>query len=325
MFGAIWNVLMAPVNFFRKTFGWLPEDVTEEDAEALQEATEANGGPSASTFAALRRSSFDDESTGSASGSATSFDGAVKLAPSLITAEDWQTLSMAQIDAKLVANGERAIGDAGSDPFYNLTPQEVDALTDAEFEALMADFEYDAFSPPVWEGILTDDDWMTLSMAQIDAKLEAAGVDPIGSPLEDPFYALTPAAVDALSDDEYFAMIDAFGWGPQYLPAWGDALAPSDLETLSPAEIDAKLAEAGFAPIGQSASPFYNLTPEDIQLLPDTALEQLLDEEAALYESLGYSVNVQRYDDLPILNTGTTTTTSTGASDSSGGDLAWLA
>jgi signal transduction histidine kinase len=42
----------------------------------------------------------------------------------IISQEDWNTLSLAEIDKKLLENGERAIGNP-SDPFYFLTPQEI--------------------------------------------------------------------------------------------------------------------------------------------------------------------------------------------------------
>ena len=301
MFAALFDLVMAPINFVRKTFGWMPEDgeiVTDDGAgsASLQEATIANGGPSASTFSSLRESTYGEDDATDGSNSELSFSSAVPegamglsiYVPDIITTEDWQTLSMAQIDAKLIAAGERPIGDPVGDPFYDLTPLEVAELTDDEFQALLDQVNW-GDEEPYWEGVITDDDWATLSMAEIDGKLEAAGLAPIGDPTGDPFYDMTPEEVDALSDEEYVATMQAFGWDDVIFPGWEDTITVTDLETLSAAEIEAKLMAAGFETVGQEDSPFYNLSDDDVQLLPDTAVDQLLVEETELYTSLGYA------------------------------------
>lgn len=291
MFSTLIDWLMSPVNFVRKTFGWLPEDVSEvSDAEVeLQQATIANGGPSASTFAGLRQSAYEDEDSTATQMTANNFAGLSIYVPDIITLEDWQTLSMSEIDAKLVANGEPTIGDPVGDPFYDLNPLEIADLTDDEFQALFDLIDW-GDEMPQWEGIITDEDWATLSMAEIDIKMESHGLEPIGDATGDPFYDLTPAEVDALSDAEYAATVGAFGWEDLYFPGWEGVILPSDLDVLSPAELDAKLLAAEFETVGIEGSPFYNLTGEDIQLLPDTALEQLYADEQVVYQSLGYEV-----------------------------------
>ena len=324
MFGAFLNFLMAPVNFVRKTFGWLPDEADGDvsDAPELLEATVANGGPSASTFSAMQEAVYGNGINGSQTSTtttATDFAGLSIYIPDVITAEDWQTLSMAQIDAKLEANGERAIGDPVGDPFYDLTPLEVAELTDTEFQALLdqADWGLDA---PVWDGLITDNDWSTLSMAQIDAKLEGDGYEPIGDPDGDPFYQMSPAEIDALSDAEYFATTGAFGWDALYFPAWDGVLLPSDLSILSPAEVDIQLTEAGYETVGFAESPFYNLTPEDLQLLPDSALAQLVEDEQDAYTAAGYDITGAGVAgvvvaDAEVIDSGTSTATD---------DMSWL-
>lgn len=81
MFGAFFDLLMVPVNFVRKTFGWMPDEAegdgdgaTTETVE-LQEATVANGGPSASNFAAMQEAVYGDDAAGSTSMSTTDFAG----------------------------------------------------------------------------------------------------------------------------------------------------------------------------------------------------------------------------------------------------------
>ena len=295
MFGAFFDLLMVPVNFVRKTFGWMPDEAEGDGDGAatetveLQEATVANGGPSASNFAAMQEAVYGDDAAGSTSMSTTEFADLSIYVPDLITTEDWHTLSMAEIDAKLLANGERAIGDPVGDPFYDLTPLEVEELTDSEFQALLDQVDW-GLEAPVWDDVITDEDWASLSMAQIDFKLESNGLDPIGAPDEDPFYLMTPDEIDALTDEEYFSMVSAFGWEELYFPAWEEVLLPTDLDTLSPAQVDAKLLEAGFETVGLASSPLYNLTSEDLQLLPETALTQLAADEQDAYAELGYTV-----------------------------------
>ena len=291
MFSALFDLLMTPVNFVRKTFGWMPEEVSDvvEDVVELQEATVANGGPSASNFAALRQSSYDDGDSASASSLASAFMAVSLDDADIISTEDWQTLSMAEIDAELVANGESAIGDVAGDPFYDLNPLEIADLTDAEFQALLDQVNWGT-DLPVWEGIITDEDWANLSMAEIDTKMESNGQSAIGDAAGDPFYDLTPAEIDALTDEEYANTVAAYGWDDLYFPSWEGVIAVSDLDILSAAELDAKLLAADFETVGLEDSPFYNLTGEDIQLLPETALAQLYEDEQAVFESLGYDV-----------------------------------
>ena len=65
MFKAIFDFLMTPVNVVRRAFGWTPpeeNDFVQDDEPDLQEATAANGGPSVSTFAALRQSVVTEDS-----------------------------------------------------------------------------------------------------------------------------------------------------------------------------------------------------------------------------------------------------------------------
>ena len=90
MFSALFDLLMTPVNFVRKTFGWMPEEVSDvvEDVVELQEATVANGGPSASNFAALRQSSYDDGDSASASSLASAFMAVSMDDADIISTED---------------------------------------------------------------------------------------------------------------------------------------------------------------------------------------------------------------------------------------------
>lgn len=330
MFSTLIDWLLTPVNFVRKTFGWLPEDGTDENPEevTLKEAAVANGGPSASNFAALRQSAYDTEDGASSVIDANNFAGLSLVAPDIISAEDWQTLSMAEIDAKLIANGEAPLGDQLGDPFYDLNPLEIADLADDAFQALLDQVTWGE-PLPAWEGVISDEDWATLSLAEIDDTLMSNGLDPIGDSTGDPFYHLTPSEIDALADEEYAAMAGAYGWDDLYFPAWEGVVSPSDLAVLSPAELDAKLLAAAFETVGTEESPFYHLTGEDIQLLPDTALVQLYQDEQAVYQSLGYAVaggGVPDTQGTPTttVDTGTDTGTGTGTASEEQDQLDWL-
>ena len=306
MFSTLIEWLLTPVNFVRQTFGWLPEDDAAVSSEevTLQQARMANGGPSASNFAALRQSAYDSDESASSLVDANDFAGLSAVAPDSISTEDWHTLSMAEIDAKLVAYGEATKGDRLGDPFYDLNPLEIADLNDETFQA---SFDQVAWGDgiPGWMGVISDEDWATLSLAEIDAKLESNGLDPIGDSAGDPFYDLTPDEIDALTDEQYVAMTGAFGWDDLYLPGWEGVILAADLDVLSPAELDAKLLDGGFEAVGTEESPFYHLTGENIQLLPDTALQQLYEDEKAVYQSLGYAVAGGAFTDTGITDTGT--------------------
>ena len=224
----------------------------------------ANGGPSASNFAALRQSAYDSDEGTSTLVDANNFAGLSVIAPDRISTEDWHTLSMAEIDAKLVTQGEATRGDRLGDPFYDLNPLEIADLTDETFQALLDQVTW-GDGIPGWMGVISDDDWATLSLAEIDAKLDSNGLDPIGDPAGDPFYHLTPDEIDALTDEQYVAMTGAFGWDDLYLPGWEGVILASDLDVLSPAELDAKLLAGGFEAVGTEESPFCHLTGENIQ------------------------------------------------------------
>ena len=100
-------------------------------------------------------------------------------------------------------------------------------------------------------------------------------------------------------------MTGAFGWDDLYLPGWEGVILAADLDILSPAELDTKLLDGGFEAVGTEESPFYHLTGENIQLLPDTALQQLYEDEKAVYQSLGYAVAGGAFTDTGITDTGT--------------------
>ena len=99
MFGAFLNFLMAPVNFVRKTFGWLSDEADGDvsDAPELLEATVANGGSSASTFSAMQEAVYGNGINGSQTSTtttATDFAGLSIYIPDVITAEDGQTFPL---------------------------------------------------------------------------------------------------------------------------------------------------------------------------------------------------------------------------------------
>lgn len=57
----------------------------------------------------------------------------------VISEKDWNTLSMKDIDAKLKAAGVEALGDT-KDPLYDKTPAEIEALSDAEWKKIDAQY-----------------------------------------------------------------------------------------------------------------------------------------------------------------------------------------
>lgn len=92
----------------------------------------------------------------------------IEKVESLIQEEDWDTLSLKEIDEKLEKNGLSPIGDP-HDVWYNISPEEVYA-------------------------VVSEEQWDTLSFADIDIKLEKAGFPKAGDPLS-PLYTLTPEEV----------------------------------------------------------------------------------------------------------------------------------
>ena len=292
MFEFLANIFMAPINYVRSTFfGWSPE---EEEVE-LSSSFEDNGGPSANIFAAMRKAAY--------------LDGTAEGVGDAISDEDWGTLSMREIDAKLLAANALELGDAVGDPFYDLTPFDVMQQTQAEFEAMLGSTGWQAIAPAAWTGVIADADWSTLSLQDIDTKLATANLAVLSSATADPFYALTPAEIDALTDDEVYSRIDAFGWNPPFLTEWDGIIVPEQLGQLSISAIDELLEASALEPIGNENAPFYSLSFEDVQLLPDTAYEALLHEEQAYYEALGYLYNRPATDDGLGGDTGAETTT----------------
>ncbi len=61
------------------------------------------------------------------------------------------------------------------------------------------------FSPSedITEGIISEEDWNTLSMKQIDEKLKAAGIETELVDHRDPLYNLTPAEMDKLTEAQW--------------------------------------------------------------------------------------------------------------------------
>lgn len=113
-------------------------------------------------------------------------DKAWEKIDAVITEYDWENLSMQQIDKKLKKAGLEPFGDR-NDGFYDKTPAEIDKILDKECKEI--------------DAVITEHDWDTLSMKQIDEKLKKAGIDPIGDK-EDPLYTKTPTEISAMSDDE---------------------------------------------------------------------------------------------------------------------------
>lgn len=154
----------------------------------------------------------------------------------ILTQNDWETLSMKEIDAKAKAAGKEA-PYAGLEDFgaYALNQAQLEKLTDADWEKIHADYEknhvnlyeddaamlheqyvdYSALAgdnTPIvdeYAGVLTDDDWQTLSMKQIDDKLVAAGKNPVYSDYKkDPMYNVTAAEAEKFTEADWLR-IDA--------------------------------------------------------------------------------------------------------------------
>jgi PHD/YefM family antitoxin component YafN of YafNO toxin-antitoxin module len=140
----------------------------------------------------------------------------------VVSEDDWENLSMKEIDEKLKKAGKQPIGFE-KDPLYELTPQEIEKLTDDEWREIEkqiqeifedelpilpvpfpGDGENEDFLtfPDPFEGIISEDDWENLSMKEIDEKLKKAGKQPIGFE-KDPLYELTPQEIEKLTDDEW--------------------------------------------------------------------------------------------------------------------------
>jgi len=58
----------------------------------------------------------------------------------VISEKDWETLSMKQIDEKMIQAGKKAIGDK-QDPLYNFTQDQIRQLTDEEWDAIDKKYE----------------------------------------------------------------------------------------------------------------------------------------------------------------------------------------
>ena len=100
-----------------------------------------------------------------------------------------------------------------SEPVEPLTGDDIEDLFDEELpegsEHIAEEFD------DVWEEIdtvITDEQWDTLSDAEIDEILIEEGIEPIGIE-EDPLYDLTPEEIDSLTDEEW-EDIDA--WYDEY-------------------------------------------------------------------------------------------------------------
>lgn len=89
------------------------------------------------------------------------------------------------------------------------------------------------------ESVIRENDWDTLSLKEIDDKLEKNWLSPIGNKY-DAWYEISPTEVyKVVSEEEW--------------------------DTLSFADIDAKLKKAGFPEAGDPLSPLYTLTPEEVK------------------------------------------------------------
>jgi len=117
----------------------------------------------------------------------------------IITEEDWNILSLKEIDQKLQKAGGEPIGDP-NDPFYALTPQEIEEKENEIF-FLEPNFQEKLHTEDPTYGIISESEWDILSMQEIDQKLQEAGKSSIGDP-NDPFYTLTPQEIE----EEYGAM-----------------------------------------------------------------------------------------------------------------------
>jgi len=155
-------------------------------------------------------------------------DDTLEYTKGIISDQDWDNLSMSQIDAKLKAAGKKGIGDA-KDPLYTKTDTQIDKLTEKEWEAVEKKYkeiygddfledmgdEYEdyedmedsdeeefedeqAFLEHV-KGVISEADLDKLSMEQIDAKLKKAGKGTLGD-TKDPYYKMTPEQMDKLTD-----------------------------------------------------------------------------------------------------------------------------
>lgn len=108
----------------------------------------------------------------------------------VISDNDWDTLSMKQIDAKLVAAGLEAVGDE-ADPLYNMTGAEIEKLTEADWAKIEAQYplynddDYEESEDDVdvtdeeWdkiEALFTDAEWDTLSDEEFERRVNEAGL-----------------------------------------------------------------------------------------------------------------------------------------------------
>lgn len=164
----------------------------------------------------------------------------------VLSENDWANLSMKEIDAKAKAAGKPA-PYAGLEDFgiYSMTSSEIEKLTDAQWDKIHADYQkarpgvnfgdsfvdggnidYAALSGDTevivdeYAGILTDTDWQTLSMKQIDEKIVAAGKPQIYKDnVNDPLYNITLAEMEKFTKADW-EKIDA-----EYTKMYPDAMS----------------------------------------------------------------------------------------------------
>jgi hypothetical protein len=131
-----------------------------------------------------------------------------------ITIEEFDTLSMAEIDKKLVDAGREPMFDK-NDPLYNMNPEKIEELSEEEMEKLFEDYEFDLGDEEEhlgeeFEGIISLEEFNTLSMAEIDKKLVDAGEEPMFNQ-DDPLYNMNPEQIGKLSDEELNELYEGYG------------------------------------------------------------------------------------------------------------------
>lgn len=141
---------------------------------------------------------------------------------SIITEKDWETLSSEQIDEKLRKAGMEVEPADTRDPLYKLTPMEIENLTESEWTEIektlieiygedavetTEEFEIDEISEKMFEekinSIITEKDWETLSLEQIDEKLRNAGIEIEPADPRDPLYKQTPNEIQNIPDEQW--------------------------------------------------------------------------------------------------------------------------
>lgn len=239
----------------------------------------------------------------------------------VITEHDFETLSQAQIDQKLRNSGIDIEPTNTRDPLYNLTPTEIENLSDEQWtqieKTLTEIYGEDVFDENTFDeatkntdelsenelneymdkinAIITEKDWETLSGAQIDQKLRHAGIDVEPTDPRDPIYNLTPTEIEKLSDEQWVkiekTLIEIYGdeavetidyteiddeTQTFFEEKINSIITPQDWETLSGAQIDQKLRNAGIEiEPTDPRDPIHNLTPTEMQAIPDEKWETI--------------------------------------------------